>query len=81
MVNTVTYKPKNAGRNYKFSEISALNETAFIGKVGNGPPHSLYLIVYGGIVLASNPQKIWSAVQTLIVDRFVDLEIFVVEKE
>lgn len=58
------------------------NETAFIGKCGSGPENELYLINYGSIFLASDPRKKqWSSPNCEVyVDRYVDVEIKIVEK-
>jgi hypothetical protein len=59
------------------------DETAFIGKCGIGPAHSLYLIVRDGlsIVYADNPSCIWdNKACPITIDRFVDIDIVVKEK-
>lgn len=56
-------------------------ETAFIGKCGVGPNHALYLICYNCIVLAANPIRTWEGEATIYLDRYVDLNMQVVEKE
>jgi len=57
-------------------------ETAFIGQCGCGPEHELYLIGYECIIEAFNPQKrTWKDLDcNVTVDRFVDIEIVVIEK-
>lgn len=57
-----------------------LNETAFIGRCGIGPDHSLYLIIYDGVVLAENPNSTWTRSGCdIVVDRFVNIGIKVLE--
>lgn len=53
---------------------------AFIGKCGFGPPNSLYIVTYDSIILASNPGKAWDREANVTVDRFVDLDIKIVEQ-
>lgn len=56
-------------------------ETAFIGKCGDGPDSALYFISYEHVTLASEPYHTWSSMHcSLRIDRFVDVEITVVEK-
>ena len=56
-------------------------ETAFIGRCGNGPKNSLYLIAYEGIFLADDPIKYWSGKNvTVDVVAFVDVEITIKER-
>jgi len=57
-------------------------ETAFIGQCGCGPEHELYLIGYECIIEAFNPQKRTRKDLdcNVTVDRFVDIEIEVIEK-
>jgi len=50
-------------------------QTAFIGRCGWGPEHSLYLISYGRVLLASRPRSSWEGLADVTVDRFVDVEI------
>ena len=57
-----------------------LRETAFIGRAGIGPDNSLYLITYAAVILASNPQQVWSDSASVIVYRFVDIEITIKER-
>jgi len=57
-------------------------ETAFIGCCGAGPEHSLYNITCDRIFLADNPKEAWTHEGCpVIIDRFVDIEIEVIEKE
>ena len=51
------------------------NKTAFIGRCGYGPPNSLYLIIYDCIALASDPSFVWTSVASVIIDKWVDIEI------
>ena len=56
-------------------------EQAFIGRCGDGPEHSLYIIGYDFIFLAGNPTQSWtSPLCPVVIDRFVDLEITIKEK-
>lgn len=67
--------------NWCLGDLIRSNETAFIGQCGIGPIHSLYLIVYEKIVLASCPQNAWSFPDCSVeVERFVDIKIEVIEK-
>lgn len=51
-------------------------ETAFIGRCGSGPEHSLYLIVYQNVVLANYPNTTWGIDScSVIVDRYCDIDI------
>jgi hypothetical protein len=55
--------------------------TAFIGQCGNGDKNTLYLIIYTGVVLASNPFHLWESKGCdCYVDRFVDVEITAIER-
>lgn len=81
-MNTITNSKKQAVRT-TIGQIRELNnETAFIGKCGSGPENELYLITYGSIFLASDPRKKqWSSLNCEVyVDRYVDVEIKIVEK-
>jgi len=63
------------------ADVLTSNETAFIGKCGIGPEHSLYLIVYGKIVLAGNPMKTWDGNHcSVTIDRYVNIEIKEISK-
>jgi len=62
-------------------EVCLSDETAFIGKCGNGPDHALYMICDDIIFEASNPTSFWSSPNcSVIVNRYVDLDIDVREK-
>ena len=64
------------------NEIEICNEyteTAFIGRIYGKEPE-LYLIVFDKIALAKRPKSTWSGGTTVVVDRFVDLEIKIKEK-
>lgn len=51
-------------------------ETAFIGKCGDGPENSLYLINYKSICLASNPVRTWTHERCRVwIKEFVDIKI------
>lgn len=57
------------------------SETAFIGRCGNGPENSLYLITYSSVVLATNPQRDWcDDYCQIVINRFVDIVITIKEK-
>ena len=65
-------------------KLQNIKQTAFIGKCGIGPAHSLYLIVHGGIVLACDPTRTWKTWDggcNVEVERFVDVEITAIEQE
>lgn len=52
------------------------NFNAFIGKCGDGPSNSLYLITYQSIVLMEDPSNTWSDYEVkLVIDEWVDLDI------
>ena len=69
-------------KNLILNDVCHSGETAFIGKCGYGPENALYLISYGHIVLASNPlHQTWSSYGCIVVvERYVDIEINVMEK-
>mgnify|MGYP000571889347 CR=1 FL=1 len=51
-------------------------QTAFVGKCGCDPGHSLYLIAADTIVLLNDPTTVWNDLDCpVVVDRYVDLEI------
>lgn len=62
---------------------SQKKETAFIGKCGNGPENSLYLINYECICLASNPLRdSWNTdICPVLVKEFVDIKITITKQE
>lgn len=63
------------------NEVLKSDETAFVGKCGCGPEHSLYLITYGRIVLAENPNTTWDQSNCLVyIERYVNVEIKEVPK-
>ena len=71
-------------QSYTISDLYGQNfetfATAFIGKCGNGPENSLYLITYDNIFLANDPRQSWSGRScTVKVDTFVDVEITIKE--
>ena len=84
-MNSVVTNGRNPPTTYGLKTLTSLckqgKETAFIGCVGFGPKHSLYLIAYNGIVLAGSPDTTWTGSPAITVDRFVDVEITVIEKE
>ena len=49
--------------------------TAFVGQCGLGPAHSLYLITYNAVVLASEPDNTWDSAATVVVDHFCGVSI------
>lgn len=55
-------------------------ETAFIGQVGQGPANELYLIAFNQVFLAVEPQRTWNFNATARVNRFVDIEIHIKER-
>jgi hypothetical protein len=58
------------------------NETAFIGKCGDGLDNALYLLCYGTIVEAKNPRYTWDSDDCSVeIHRFVDVDITVREKK
>ena len=64
------------------TDIRSESHTAFIGKCGkNGPLNALYLVVHGGVVLASKPWQFWAIEHKdnhfALVDRWVDITITV----
>lgn len=61
------------------SHFSAALST-FIGKVGDGPEGSLYLRTYNGIILLKTPARSWSGTVLVVVERFVDLEIKILNR-
>ena len=70
---------------YKLGDLILENggtETAFIGCCGFGPDKSLYIITNNQIVLAKDSEEVWYGGSCdVTVDRFVDIEISVIEKE
>ena len=79
-MNTVIYNKKNEYRvkDLLYNNLGR-NKTAFIGRCGNGPDNSLYLIFYSRIVLAEDPGRVWENHDCPVdVDRFVDIEIAIV---
>lgn len=57
------------------------DRTAFVGKVGHGPPGAVYLVCWGGIVLLSDPKQEWDEGADVQVEEFVDLEVIVKRRE
>lgn len=47
--------------------------TAFIGQCGEGPEHALYLLCYSAVVLAADPGRVWTCLESpVLVEYFVD---------
>ena len=82
-MNTVIKGTRTASRKYTLRQLCDIvhKETAFIGECGSGPPDSLYLISFGTIILASNPKITWSNNPDIFINRFVDIEISIIEKK
>ena len=78
-MNTVhTKKVVPRKQTYTVSDLIGSNmgsHTAFVGSVGIGPAHALYLITYDSVVLADNPRTTWSGEAVVVVDRFCDVTI------
>jgi len=72
--------PKSITTYYTVNQLVGKNllpdRTAFIGRCGDGPTDSLYLVTYSGIVLANDPGRTWTYHDCDVTAKhFVDVEI------
>ena len=85
-MNTVIKEDvKIQATSYQLSNLCGTNfrksRTAFIGKM-RGYHTGLYLIHFEGIIKAEEPNQTWELTgATVLVDRFVDVNISIVERE
>jgi len=74
-MNRVTTKTKSS-RKTKLQAVVDSGHTAFVGRCGNGPEDTLYLISHRKIIQADAPNRCWSCNECdVVVDRYVDVEI------
>ncbi len=78
-MNTVEMESK--AEQILVGDLQSETHTAFVGKVGNGPAHALYLVTYKSVFLASKPWQFWAIEHKdnhfALVDRWVDITITV----
>jgi len=76
-MNTVHTKKTASQKQCTARDLIGYNQghTAFVGSVGIGPAHALYLITYDSVVLANRPGTTWSGGADVAVDRFCDVTI------
>ncbi len=84
-MNSITSETKRQHMAFRLSDLCGDNfsddTSAFIGTVGVGE-QGLYLVTYHGISKADDPSLTWDMTSTDVeVDRFVDVNITVVERD
>ena len=84
MTNKVNYNNRNVCKDVVDLSTDDLRSqhikqghTAFVGSLWENEGSELYLVSYSSVILASDPHTTWNACNTWLVNRWVDVEIVV----